>query len=69
MEQRELSQLSNIVESLVPIKHNFILITYMDKNNGKVELTYSSNLDDNDAYGVLIETLKKLKEEKNKYEN
>lgn len=69
MEQRELSQLSNIVESLVPIKHNFILITYMDKNNGKVELTYSSNLDDNDAYEVLIETLKKLKEEKNKYEN
>lgn len=69
MEQRELAQLSNIVESLVPIKHNFILITYMDKNNGKVELTYSSNLDDNDAYEVLIETLKKLKEEKNKYEN
>lgn len=69
MEQRELAQLSNIVESLVPIKHNFILITYMEKNNGKVELTYSSNLDDNDAYEVLIETLKKLKEEKNKYEN
>lgn len=69
MEQRELAQLSNIVESLVPVGHNFILITYMDKNNGKVELTYSSNLDDNDAYEVLIETLKKLKEEKNKYEN
>lgn len=69
MEQRELAQLSNIVESLVPIKHNFILITYMDKNNGNAELSYSSNLDDNDAYEVLIETLKKLKEEKNKYEN
>lgn len=69
MKHEELKQLSNIVESLVPVEHNFILITYMDKNNGKAELTYSSNLDDNDAYEVLIETLKKLKEEKNKYEN